>query len=99
MDIGTLIRNMGDLAPIRTKKLSERAVLLIKIAELTGMMDVLQKQYWSFAGKFTHLKGEEGVKILNWMYETAMCEEGKWRAIKFWQLLKKTKDESQNEVL
>jgi hypothetical protein len=95
MDIGTLIKNMGDLAPPKTKKLSDRAILFIKIAELTGMTDILNKQYWSFAGKFNHLKGEEGVKILNWMYEMGMAEDGKdggkWRAIKFWQLLEITK--------
>ncbi len=84
---------MGDLAPPQ-RKLTDRAVILIKIAELTGMTDILNKQYWTFAGRFNHLKGEEGVKILNWMYDTAMCESkeegGKWRAIKFWSLLKET---------
>ncbi len=85
------IKNMGDLAPPQ-RKLTDRAIVLIKIAELTGMTDILNNNYWAFAARFTHLKGEEGVKILNWMYDTAMCEEGgKWRAIKFWQLLEKSK--------
>ena len=79
-----------EVKPEKVKKLSDRGIIFLKIAELTGMTEVLNKQYWSFAGKFNHLKGEEGLKILNWMYETAMMEDKQWRAVKFWTLLKKT---------
>lgn len=91
-EIGELVRNLPLFKPVRNA--GKRAILLIKIAELTGMTDVLEKNYWSFAGKFSHLKGDEGYKVLNWMYETALCEsgeeDGKWRKIKFWTLLKES---------
>lgn len=80
------------------KKISRRAEVLYKIAELTGMTEILDKEYWKFAGRFNHLKGEEGTKVLNWMYDKAMCEsgeeDGKWRRIKFWKLLEESKNVS-----
>lgn len=91
-NIGELVKNLPELKPAR--KLGKRSILLIKIAELTGMTDQLNNNFWSFASKFSHLKGEEGYKVLNWIYETAMGEsgeeDGKWRRIKFWTLLKET---------
>lgn len=91
-NIGELVRKLPDIKPARN--LGKRSILLIKIAELTGMTDQLNNNFWSFASKFSHLKGDEGYKVLNWIYETAMGEsgeeDGKWRRIKLWQLLKET---------
>lgn len=71
---------------------SKRGVILEQIAELLEMD--LKKQYWSLAGKVNHLQGERGTNLLKSIYEEAMMEDdkdgGKWRRIKFWQLLKKT---------
>jgi hypothetical protein len=89
--------------PMKSKKLTKRAILLIRIAELTGMTEILNKNFWAFANKFSHLKGDEGYKVLNWIYETAMCEsgeeDGKWRRIKFWTLIKESKDEKDMRIV
>lgn len=74
------------------KKLSRRAYILNQIADLTGMSEVLDKNYWAFAGKFSHLKGEEGTKILFLIYDIAQTEDTLDRKrIKLWTELKKTK--------
>lgn len=98
-NIGELVKNLPDIKP--TKRISERAILLIKIAELVEMTHLLesgnQDDYWRFAGKFKHLKKEEGFKKLKRMYETALGEsgeeDGKWRRIKFWTLLRESHEQ------
>lgn len=90
-NIGDAIKTMGNAPPMKIKKLGRRSVILNKIAELTSMTDILDKQYWKFAGRFNYLKGDEGTEVLERMYSMATDEDakegGKWQAIKFWQLL------------
>lgn len=70
---------------LRKRPNSERSYWIEQVSEMVGIP--FKKILW----KFNHLTGKEGTKIIKEMYLESKTKEGKWQAITFWTLLKKTK--------
>lgn len=90
------MKSIGELfGTIEKKKAptSERAYWIQEAANMTGMKFIV------IFGKFSHLgKGQEATDIIKWCYLDSLKAEGqtegekiKWRRIRFWGNVKKTK--------
>jgi hypothetical protein len=77
--------------PVKKKGPKSKRALVIQ-----DMADLVQMPFPTVMRKTFHIPGGEvGTKLLKSIYEEAMMEDdkdgGKWRRIKLWQLIKKTK--------
>lgn len=74
----------------------KKAPTSLRALVIQDMADLAEMPFLALQRKTFHIPGgEQGTRLLKSIYDEAMMEDerdgGKWRRIKLWQLIKKTK--------